>query len=165
VQTLSRLNRTYPGKTTYVLDFANENVDVLTAFKVYFEGAHLTQVGDPNLVFDQWDKLEAVGVFSDVDVQATAKAYFGDGATKPSQGRLSASLAPVRDRFNAAYRRALDDKDSGEVDRLDTFRRDLHLRQHLRFPLGHRRLRGRRTGEAVPVRADARGGAQGLPTP
>jgi len=86
VQTLSRLNRIHPGKRTYVLDFVNQAEDVLAAFLEYYEGAHLTEASDPNLVFDQWDKLEAVGVFSDVDVQATAQAYFGSGESKPLQG-------------------------------------------------------------------------------
>ncbi len=36
VQTLSRLNRTYPGKeNTYVLDFQNTMEDVQIAFKPY----------------------------------------------------------------------------------------------------------------------------------
>jgi len=125
VQTLSRLNRIHPGKRTYVLDFVNQAEDVLAAFLEYYEGAHLTEASDPNLVFDQWDKLEAVGVFSDVDVQATAQAYFGSGESKPLQGKLSAALSPVRNRFNTAYARAAADADSGELDRLDTFRRDL----------------------------------------
>ena len=38
VQTLSRLNRTAPGKTrTFVLDFRNEEEDIFKAFKQYYE--------------------------------------------------------------------------------------------------------------------------------
>ncbi|TQJ23805.1 type I restriction enzyme R subunit [Micromonospora sp. A202] len=125
VQTLSRLNRTCPGKVTYVLDFANHAEDVLAAFKTYYEGAELTEASDPNLVFDQWDKLDGAGFFSEMDVEAAARAYFGHGTSKPTQGKLSAALSPVRDRFNAAYRTAIAVDDSSEIDRLDTFRRDL----------------------------------------
>ncbi len=40
VQTLSRLNRAYPGKdTTYVLDFVNDPQEVLAAFKTYYTTA------------------------------------------------------------------------------------------------------------------------------
>ncbi|EQD36324.1 type I restriction-modification system, restriction subunit, partial [mine drainage metagenome] len=40
VQTLSRLNRAYPGKdTTYVVDFVNDPDDILNAFKPYYETA------------------------------------------------------------------------------------------------------------------------------
>lgn len=125
VQTISRLNRTYPGKVTYVLDFANDADDVLKEFRKYYQGAQLSQASDPNLVFDQWDRLEAVGIFDRTDVEAVAAAYFGDGATKPSHGKLSAALAPSKERFNAAYDRAAREKDRFEIDRLDTFRRDL----------------------------------------
>jgi type I restriction enzyme R subunit len=125
VQTLSRLNRTYPGKVTYILDFANHAEDVLSAFKDYYRGAELNRASDPNLVFDQWDKLDAAGVFSDTDVQAAATAYFGDGVSAPSQGKLSAALAPVKDRFNNAYNTAITEDDTSEIDRLDTFRHDL----------------------------------------
>jgi type I restriction enzyme, R subunit len=125
VQTLSRLDRNYPGKVTYILDFGNQAEDVLAAFREYYQGAELNQASDTNLVFDQWDKLDAAGVFSDTDVQETAKAYFGDGISKPSQGKLSAALAPVKDRFNIAYNMVIIDGDTSEIDRLDTFRRDL----------------------------------------
>src|SRR5690606_39712516 len=60
VQTLSRLNRAYPGKdTTYVLDFVNEAGEVLKAFKTYYETAELEATTDPNLIFDLRAKLDA----------------------------------------------------------------------------------------------------------
>jgi type I restriction enzyme R subunit len=53
VQTLSRLNRAYPGKdTTYVLDFVNSSEEVLAAFKTYYDTAELEAVTDPNIVYD-----------------------------------------------------------------------------------------------------------------
>jgi len=51
VQTLSRLNRTYPGKEeTYVLDFFNDPQEVLEAFQEYYQTAQLLDVSDPNLI-------------------------------------------------------------------------------------------------------------------
>lgn len=50
-----RLNRTYPGKAqsgTFVLDFYNEPDDILAAFQPYYQTAELTDVSDPQLVFD-----------------------------------------------------------------------------------------------------------------
>jgi len=50
VQTLSRLNRTYPGKAemgTFVLDFFNEPEDILNAFQPYYQTAELADVSDP----------------------------------------------------------------------------------------------------------------------
>ncbi|KER02354.1 hypothetical protein MEG1DRAFT_03055 [Photorhabdus temperata subsp. temperata Meg1] len=58
IQTLSRLNRTYPGKnTTYVLDFVNNPQDVLAEFKEYYQNAELVTVSDPNLVYAIYHKL------------------------------------------------------------------------------------------------------------
>ena len=53
VQTLSRLNRAYPGKdTTYVLDFVNDPEEVLAAFKTYYDTAELADVTDRNLILN-----------------------------------------------------------------------------------------------------------------
>src|SRR5713226_4548534 len=52
VQTLSRLNRTYPGKEdTTVLDFANEAEHIQQAFQPYYEKALLSEATDPNLLY------------------------------------------------------------------------------------------------------------------
>ena len=50
VQTLSRMNRTYPGKAemgTFVLDFFNEPEDILNAFQPYYQTAELADVSEP----------------------------------------------------------------------------------------------------------------------
>ncbi|TXL23352.1 restriction endonuclease subunit R, partial [Methylococcaceae bacterium HT2] len=50
VQTLSRLNRTYPGKAetgTFILDFFNDPDDILEAFQPYHQTAELDDVSDP----------------------------------------------------------------------------------------------------------------------
>jgi type I restriction enzyme R subunit len=53
VQTLSRLNRAYPGEEeTFVLDFVNAASEVLEAFKMYYATATLTDVTDPHIVYD-----------------------------------------------------------------------------------------------------------------
>ena len=51
VQTLSRLNRTYPGKeTTFILDFVNESSDILAAFLPYYKKAELLMLSEPNVL-------------------------------------------------------------------------------------------------------------------
>ena len=48
VQTLSRLNRTAPGKTrTFVLDFRNEEDDIFKAFKPYYQTTPVGENADP----------------------------------------------------------------------------------------------------------------------
>src|SRR5207302_11204314 len=73
VQTLSRLNRARPGKdTTYVLDFVDDAADVLAAFKTYYTTAELSDVTDPNLVYNLRAKLDAAGHYDDFEVDRVA---------------------------------------------------------------------------------------------
>ncbi|NRP86927.1 Type I restriction enzyme R protein [Ensifer adhaerens] len=104
VQTLSRLNRAYPGKdTTYVLDFVNGSEDILKAFQTYYETAELAGVTDPNLVFDLRAKLDASGYYDSFEVDRVAKAELDPRST---QGDLVAAIMPVADRLLKAYKAA-----------------------------------------------------------
>ena len=97
VQTLSRLNRTHPGKKgTLVLDFANEADDIRAAFEPYFETTLLSEATDPNLLYEIQSRLAAFPVYSQADVDRFAKIYFDPKAT---QDQLYAALAPVVERF------------------------------------------------------------------
>ena len=97
VQTLSRLNRTHPGKRgTMVLDFANEADAIKKAFEPYYETTLLSEGTDPNLLYEVQGRLLDFGVFAEVDVEAFARAYFDP---KAAQDRLYAALEPARERF------------------------------------------------------------------
>lgn len=55
VQTLTRANRTYPGKTAesiYILDFQNTIEDIKEAFKVYFDITELEGLTDPEQIYE-----------------------------------------------------------------------------------------------------------------
>src|SRR5699024_7807334 len=53
VQTLSRLNRTCRGKEdTFVLDFVNDPETIQEAFQDYYEVTGLSDVTDPNILYD-----------------------------------------------------------------------------------------------------------------
>ena len=107
VQTLSRLNRSYPGKeNTYVLDFVNEPTDILTAFKTYYETAELEAVTDPHLVYDLRAKLDASGFYDDYEVDRVAKVDLDPNGT---QKQLDAAIAPVADRLLKRYKSAQQD--------------------------------------------------------
>ncbi|PKN50432.1 MAG: type I restriction endonuclease subunit R, partial [Deltaproteobacteria bacterium HGW-Deltaproteobacteria-16] len=70
VQTLSRLNRAYPGKdTTYVVDFVNKPEEVLAAFRMYYATAELSGVTDPNMVYDLRTKLDGAGHYDEFEVE------------------------------------------------------------------------------------------------
>ena len=100
VQTLSRLNRTYPGKNeTMVLDFANEAEEIQQAFAPYYEKTLLSEGTDPNLLYDLQTRLAGFHFYSEDDVNHFAVMYFDP---KGTQDKLYAVLAPVVDRYEEA---------------------------------------------------------------
>jgi type I restriction enzyme R subunit len=99
VQTLSRLNRIYPGKRgTIVLDFANEADEIQKSFEPYFETTLLSEATDPNLLYTVQNRLVGFGVFTSREVDDFARLYFD---RKTTQDWLYAALAPVTERFIA----------------------------------------------------------------
>jgi type I restriction enzyme R subunit len=96
VQTLSRLNRTHPGKEgALVLDFANEAEEIRKAFQPYYEVTLLSEGTDPNLLYELQTELGRFPVFTDGDVEVFARLYFDQKAT---QDQLYAALEPVLQR-------------------------------------------------------------------
>ena len=74
VQTLSRLNRTCPGKEdTFILDFENTQEDIQKAFQPYYEATFLEEETDPNLLYDVRSRLDAFGIYSRNDVENVGK--------------------------------------------------------------------------------------------
>lgn len=64
VQTLSRLNRTCPGKDdTFILDFVNNAEDIQEAFIPYYEKTIIEETTDPDLVYNLMAELNAYGVY------------------------------------------------------------------------------------------------------
>lgn len=104
VQTLSRLNRSHPGKdTTYVIDFANDTADILDAFKTYYTTAELSAATDPNLVFDLRSKLDTAGHYDDFEVERVVEVELNPNA---KQSELINALEPVSDRIMKRYKAA-----------------------------------------------------------
>ena len=99
VQTLSRLNRTYPGKDEpFVLDFVNAPNEILESFQPYYRAAQLEDVTDPNIVHELQIKLDAAQVYLPSEIEGFAQAFFDP---KRRQASLHASLKPAADRFAA----------------------------------------------------------------
>ena len=96
VQTLSRLNRMYPGKeSTFVLDFRNKAEDVLKAFIPFYRTASLSALTDRNLPHHIREKLDASGVYLWEEVEAFSKLYF---STRNDQA-FQAHLKQAHERF------------------------------------------------------------------
>lgn len=78
VQTLSHLNRTYPGKaetSTYILDFFNDPQDVIKSFQPYFQTAELADISDPGLIFDLFGKLRASEIFTTNEIDQFCDSF------------------------------------------------------------------------------------------
>ncbi|MGY6566986.1 MAG: type I restriction endonuclease subunit R [Halomonadaceae bacterium] len=105
VQTLSRLNRLFPGKQTFILDFYNDEQEILDAFAPYYSKAELADVSDPNVVYDLQRSLDASGIYHWPEVEAFAKAFFDPKAPASS---LSYYCRPAQDRFKQRYQLTLE---------------------------------------------------------
>lgn len=98
VQTLSRLNRTFPGKDkTFVIDFANEAKEILAAFKTFHRDAKMADIQDPNIVYDIKQRLDGMFIYERGEVEAFGNAIVDPKATHQ---KLYALTQPATDRFN-----------------------------------------------------------------
>lgn len=101
VQTLSRLNRTYPGKTdTFILDFTNDRETIIESFQPYYELTTMTERTDPNHLYDLKGKLDIANVYYQSEVDAFSKIFYKTGNTSiKDQGKLYGYTAPAVDRY------------------------------------------------------------------
>ena len=122
VQTLSRLNRTAPGKThTYVLDFQNTIEDIQEAFRPYFEVTELEDMTDPNQIYDLRDRLFDFGYLDKDEIERFAQMYYKGTLDGTDRAQLEGLVRSAVERFKV-------DDDEG---RQEEFRQ--LLRSYMRF--------------------------------
>jgi type I restriction enzyme R subunit len=112
VQTLSRLNRTCPGKEdTFVLDFVNNADDIQNAFKPYYEQTIIGEQADSRQLYELQGKLEAMQVFYREDVENFCKVFFKPKAAQsPSDhAMMNSFLDPAVGRFQQLDEEAQDE--------------------------------------------------------
>lgn len=103
VQTLSRLNRTCPGKEdTFVLDFANDEQEILDAFQPYYQQTTLASTTDPNRLYDLRTELESYQIIWSEDVEQFAQVFFKsrEKITQRDHSRLNRWVDLAVDRFS-----------------------------------------------------------------
>lgn len=103
VQTLSRLNRTTPGKnSTFVLDFENMEEDIKGAFLPYYTTTMLEGNTDLNRVYDFRNKIRDFMLYNFEDVE-TFNQFMAKQTNKSQDaaalGRLSGMFRPVIARY------------------------------------------------------------------
>lgn len=101
VQTLSRLNRTYPGKRTFVVDFANDWDTIAASFSNYYEATQLDAATDPDVIYDIAERLAGFRIYQQTEVDAVADAYVAASDTEKVLPRIEGMLAPAVDRWKA----------------------------------------------------------------
>ena len=101
VQTLSRLNRTAPGKMdTFVLDFVNTADDIKASFEPFYEETVLLKETDPNILYDMKITLDGFRVYQTSEVEKFSDIFFSkEEQSAGDMGKLQAQLRPAVDRF------------------------------------------------------------------
>jgi type I restriction enzyme, R subunit len=93
VQTLSRLNRTAPGKEeTFILDFVNDPQGIHDAFKPYYDTTRLAETSDPQQLEILKHELDQAQVY-----------HWSRLSNKPpsDHAEMEKCLQPASDRFKA----------------------------------------------------------------
>ena len=107
VQTLSRLNRAYPGKhDVFVLDFMNDADTIEMAFADYYRTTILSEETDPDKLHDLKSDMDGYGVYNGALIERFVELYLG-GADRER-------LDPILDACVAVYLEQLDE--DGQVD-------------------------------------------------
>lgn len=102
VQTLSRLNRTHPGKEdTFVLDFVNDTQEILDAFQPYYEQTIVGEQADPRQLYELQAKLDAYQVYYKTEVEEFCKVFYKPAKqqTPGDHARMNACIDPAVNRF------------------------------------------------------------------
>jgi type I restriction enzyme R subunit len=101
VQTLSRLNRTYRGKETFVLDFVNEADDIQAAFQPYYEQTTVAATADPHQLYDLQHDLDSAQIWAEAELEAFARVFYRpkDQLTQREHEEMHRHLDPARDRW------------------------------------------------------------------
>ena len=96
VQTLSRLNRSYPDKNdTFILDFVNNSDIIKQAFDRYYKTTILSGETDVNKLNDLIDTMESIQVYSNDEVDRFVELYLNDAERD--------ELDPILDRCVEVY--------------------------------------------------------------
>ena len=101
VQTLSRLNRTYPGKRTFVLDFANTWDTIRASFANYYEATELDAATDPDVIYNLAERLDSYHVYDRTEVEAVSDVYYHEPDQDAVLRRIEPQLQPAVDRWGA----------------------------------------------------------------
>jgi type I restriction enzyme R subunit len=103
VQTLSRLNRVYPGKEQpFVLDFVNDAEKIVAAFAPYYTRTEVARAApDFDVLYGLQTAIMTRGVIVGADIDNFAEVFFAPAARREDRdhAELQRHLRPAVDRF------------------------------------------------------------------
>ncbi|MDV7870705.1 type I restriction enzyme subunit R domain-containing protein [Enterococcus faecalis] len=102
VQTLSRLNRTCPGKSdTFILDFVNETEEIKKAFQPYYETTALESETDPNLLYELKDTIDQYEIVTLEELDTVASLVMSGNLESSAtvQGKLNSIIDKGVERY------------------------------------------------------------------
>ncbi|MCA1619207.1 MAG: DEAD/DEAH box helicase family protein [Acidobacteria bacterium] len=102
VQTLSRLNRTFPGKEdTFILDFRNKPEEIFKYFKPYYEDTPTEPLTDPQHLYRLQHQIDETGLVFEEEVKVFCAVYFKPQRkeTVHDHARMNGILDQAVDRF------------------------------------------------------------------
>ena len=104
VQTISRLNRIYPGKNdTFVMDFVNKTEDIQSAFQRFYTETSLSEEINVDLIYRTQKVLREFKVYGDTDIENVTAIYIDPKNTKKDgsiQAKISNALIEVANAYN-----------------------------------------------------------------
>ena len=103
VQTLSRLNRTAPGKEdTFVLDFVNDPEEIYESFKPYYEQSSIGEQADPHQLYELQARMDEQHIYHKEEVEEFCRVFFKSKTTQSlsDHALMNSHLAPAVSRFN-----------------------------------------------------------------
>ncbi len=121
VQTLSRLNRMYPGKSApMVVDFVNDPAMIQKDFARYYTEAHIEGEVDANALQTLAERLDAVGLYTEDQMRNVAAAYI------EAQGgeEIRKHLGQITNAWTIELRKAKLTGDKERYEELKQFRSD-----------------------------------------
>ncbi len=100
VQTLSRLNRSHPGKKeTFVLDFRNTTEEVKEAFMPFYEATELQERTDLNQIYDLAGRIKGASYIHEDEVERFAEKFFEGNLSTQDRITLEGLVREALGRF------------------------------------------------------------------
>lgn len=112
VQTLTRANRTYPGKSAdsiYILDFANDIEDIREAFKKYFDVTELESLTNPQQIYELKSLIMDSGFVDQNSIDDFAQIFFQGEITTSDRAKLEGIINNAVNSYNTADKGSQDE--------------------------------------------------------